>query len=59
MRSNIEELKKVGRNMRELSDIQADLLECCDVRKMIKMGDLLDELTDLFERDSNKKESEE
>lgn len=45
--------------MRELSDIQADLLECCDVGKMMKMGELLDELTELFEASSDKKESEE
>lgn len=45
--------------MRTLFDIQADLLECCDVRKMIKMGELLDELTELFEKSSDKEEREE
>lgn len=45
--------------MRELFDIQADLLDCCDIRKMTKMGELLDELTELFEKNSDKKESEE
>lgn len=44
--------------MRELIDIQSDLLECCDVRKMTKMGELLDELTELFEKGSDKEESE-
>lgn len=34
-------------------------MRCCDIRKMTEMGELLDELTELFERSSDKGESEE